>query len=57
MRAEVSMADAMKNLVIEVKVTRGKEWVVRLWIGAALLKLAALVIGCGITVDLQEKKS
>jgi hypothetical protein len=54
MKAEVSMADAMNSLTLKVKVTRKREWASRIWCGMVLLKLAAFVMGCGISVDVQD---
>ena len=42
---------AMKNITLTVDLTWVRTWRVRLWIGQQLIKLAALVIGCGIRVD------
>src|SRR5260370_28255166 len=59
MKAEVSisMADAMKSLELRLKVTRRREWAARIWLGTMLIKCAALVMGCGITVDVQDASS
>jgi hypothetical protein len=53
--ASISMADAMASLTIEVTITRKREWAARIWLGGVLLRAAALVMGCGISVDVTSR--
>ena len=42
------------TLVLEFHVTR--EWKVRYWIAVRLLRLAALVLGCGIEIENEDEE-
>lgn len=47
----ISMADAMKQITINVTITRRKEWAIRIWAAILLMKFGAFVLGCPIKVD------
>ncbi len=49
--ANVSMPKIMRSVTLRVNLRGVKSWRLRLWVGTRLLKLAALVIGCGIRFD------
>jgi hypothetical protein len=42
---------AVKNFTLTVNISGLRAWRCRVWIGVRLIKLAALVIGCGFHVD------
>lgn len=51
MKAEIAMSTVMANVTLSVKVTGVRANHVRVWVGLRLLRLAALVMGCGIRLD------
>jgi len=46
--AKVNASDAMRQVTMEVEIVGMETFAVRVWIGRQLLKLACLVMGCGI---------
>jgi hypothetical protein len=50
----VPMSEVMSGLTLNVRITGMKIAKVRLWLGVQLLKLATLVMGCGIGVSLDD---
>lgn len=50
----VPMSDVMKQCTVNVRLTGVRVWRVRLWIGCKLIKLASLVMGCGIRMDVPD---
>jgi len=47
----VPMSKVTEQITMNVKVTGVRRALWRLWLGVHLIKLAALVIGCNITVE------
>jgi len=45
---EVDAVKSMKSLTIRVRIRRWREMRIRNWIGAQLVKLAALIMNCSI---------
>lgn len=43
----ISAVDMMKNVTLEVTVTKGKQLAIRMWLGIHLIKLAAWVMNIG----------
>lgn len=52
--AQVDMAEVMSGLTMQVQVTGVRMLRVRLWLGLRVLKLAAMIMGCGIAVSLDD---
>lgn len=50
-KASLSMSEVMEVLTLDVKITRRKEWALRIWTGINLLRLTALVLGTGIKIE------
>jgi hypothetical protein len=48
----VTSHEIMQNLTLEVRFSGVKAFKVRTWIAVRLVKLAAVIIGCGVKVDL-----
>lgn len=53
----VPMSEVMSGLTLNVRITGMKITKARLWLGEQLLKLAALVMGCGIEISLEDDRS
>lgn len=51
----MSMGKLMKNTTMTVTLTGTKSFAVRQWIAIKLMQLAALVLGCGVVVDLKQR--
>ena len=51
MTINVSASEAVRRLEFKVTVTGIKTMRVRMWLGVRLIRLAAMVIGCGIKVE------
>lgn len=49
--ASVSMGSVMRNVTMKVRVTGVHTFRIRLWMGGLLIRLGAVVMGCGIQVD------
>lgn len=49
----VSVAEAARNLTIEVKITGLRMFRARMWLAALICKLAALVAGCKSDVSVE----
>lgn len=51
--AVFSMADAMRNVTLTVRITGQRRYAVRQWIAVRLMALAAVVLGCGFAADVE----
>lgn len=49
--AVIQMAKVLRNVTINVRVTGMAVAKVRLWAGAQIMKLAALITGCDIVIE------
>ena len=45
------VTSAVKNMTLNVNVTGLRAWKWRVWIGLRLIRIAALIIGCGFHVE------
>lgn len=52
--ANLHLPSAMQNVTMHVRITRERQFKVRLWIAIRLMKLATHVLGCGIDVETVE---
>jgi hypothetical protein len=50
MKPEFTMSELAKELTLEVTITGGRVFGFRIWLGSKIIKLAALVMGCGIEI-------
>jgi hypothetical protein len=51
----VNAADAMKNITMTVRVTGMQQVKIRTWVGCQLIRLAAVVMGCGMVIHTQTR--
>ncbi len=51
MKAEVDAVNMMRQVTLHIRIKRDKELGFRLWLGARLIALAALVLNCQIEIE------
>jgi hypothetical protein len=49
--ASLKMSKVAKELILKIRLKGIKTFKTRLWLGRQLLKLSAMVIGCGIEIE------
>lgn len=50
MKSEISMPGLVRQLTLEVVVTGIRLTKMRIWLGTRIIKLGALVVGCGVEI-------
>ena len=50
----VPVQSVMRNITLHVNVTGIQLWRLRMWLGIQCLKLAALVMGCGMEITQKD---
>ena len=56
MKAEVHMPSVVRGITLQCKVTGAKRTRMRLWAGAQVMKLAALIMGCDIAIEMNDER-
>ena len=51
---EVNINHVVRNTVLNVTITGVRRFKIRLFIGAQLIKLAALILGCNIQMEINQ---
>jgi hypothetical protein len=51
------VSDLTSEMTLSVKITGFRSWVVRLWVAKGLLKLAAIMIGSKLKIELLDPPS
>lgn len=46
----IPMSTVMRQMTLSIRITGAKTAAARMWLGAQIMKLAALVIGCQIEI-------
>ncbi len=52
---DIPMSDAMRQLTLSFRLTGVRIAAARLWLGCQVIKLAALIIGCGVEIETKER--
>ncbi len=55
-KTQVDMRDVARSLCVVVKVRRAAEFQWRFWLGARLMKLAKLVMGCEVEFEITDAR-
>ena len=50
----IPISDLTKHITVEVRITGHKIWLVKLWAGKALIKLAAYIMGMNVEIEVNE---
>ena len=52
----IPISDLTKCITVEVRITGHKIWLVKLWAGKTLIKIAACVMGVNVEIEVNESK-
>lgn len=54
---KISIQDAARLVTLRVKITGRRRFALRLRLGAALIRLGAWIIGCGVDIDMGQENA
>ncbi|AHE52634.1 hypothetical protein [Sphingomonas sanxanigenens] len=52
---ELGMGNFVRSLTLSVRISGQKRAAARIWIGAQIIKLAALAIGCSVEIEVEKR--